>query len=32
MKYCCDGLKPKDWNYCPFCGARIDDETEQDEK
>lgn len=31
MKFCCDELKPKDWKYCPFCGARIDDTTEAEE-
>jgi hypothetical protein len=32
MKYCCGELKPKDWNFCPFCGAKIEDITEQEEE
>jgi hypothetical protein len=31
MKYCCNDLKPSDWNYCPFCGRKIEDTTEEDE-
>jgi hypothetical protein len=32
MKYCCSDVKPTGWNYCPYCGAKIDEVTEQDEK